>query len=95
MKETRIPTRADQPPQLLLWSADECLPVLLGLGLGLGIMINQVFVCTVTEMIISHFYRKFRDLHPDGYLLHLAYWYGLGFCRSKSMINPWIKRLIP
>ena len=49
MKETRIPTRADQPPQLLLWSADECLPVLL--GLGLGIMINQVFVCTVTGMI--------------------------------------------
>ena len=22
MKETRIPTRADQPPQLLLWSAE-------------------------------------------------------------------------
>lgn len=47
MKETRIPTRADQPPQLLLWSADECLPVLL--GLGLGIMINQVFVCTLLD----------------------------------------------
>ena len=42
MKETRIPTRADMPPYLLVWSSDECMPVLL--GLGIGIMLNQVFI---------------------------------------------------
>lgn len=93
MKETRIPTRADMPPYLLVWSSDECMPVLL--GLGIGIMLNQVFICTTVGLIVAHFYRKFRDLHPDGYLFHLLYWYGFGFTRSKSMINPWIKRLIP
>ena len=46
-------------------------------------------------IVIAHFYKKFRDMHPDGYLFHLLYWYGFGFARSKSMINPWIKRLIP
>ena len=93
MKETRIPTRTDMPPYLLVWSSDECMPVLL--GLGIGIMLNQVFICTTVGLVVAHFYRKFRDLHPDGYLFHLLYWYGFGFTRSKSMINPWIKRLIP
>ena len=62
MKETRIPTRADMPPYLLVWSSDECMPVLL--GLGIGIMLNQVFICTTVGLVVAHFYRKFRDLHP-------------------------------
>lgn len=93
IKPTLIPTRADQPPYLLLWSSDECLPVVTGFGFGL--LLEQTFVCTVIGVLISHFYKKFRDLHADGYLMHLLYWYGLGFCRSKSMINPFTKRLIP
>lgn len=93
IKPTHIPTRADQPPYLLLWSSDECLPVVTGFGFGL--LLEQTFVCTVIGVLISHFYKKFRDLHADGYLMHLLYWYGLGFCRSKSMVNPFTKRLIP
>ena len=81
------------PPYLLVWSSDECMPVLL--GLGIGIMLNQVFICTTVGLVVAHFYRKFRDLHPDGYLFHLKKRYCFGFTRSKSMINPWIKRLIP
>ena len=63
MKETRIPTRADMPPYLLVWSSDECMPVLL--GLGIGIMLNQVFICTTVGLVVAHFYRKFRDLHRE------------------------------
>lgn len=93
MKPIEIPTRADDPPYMLMWSSDECLPVLL--GFSFGIIIEQVFACTIAGFIIAHFYRKYRDQHADGYLFHLLYWYGFGFSRSKSMINPFIKRLIP
>lgn len=93
MKATTIPTRADQPPYLLLWSSDECLPVLT--GLIFGFFLEQVVICTTIGFIIAHFYKKYRDQHADGFLMHLLYWYGFGFCRSKSMINPYTKRLIP
>ncbi len=93
MKEIHIPTHIDEPPYLLLWSADECIPLIAGFGFGL--LIDQVFLCTTAGAVISHFYKKFRDLHTDGYLLHLLYWYGLGFCKSKSMVNPFTRRFIP
>lgn len=55
--------------------------------------------CT-TSSCIDYFltipqYRKFRDNHPDGYLKHLFYHWGLYFCKSKSMRNPFIKQYIP
>ena len=93
MQPTKIPVRADDPPYMLLWSADEIMPIVL--GLGLGIIIEQVFICVVIGAVIANLYKRFRDIHPDGYLFHLAYRYGFGFCRSKSMLNPYIKRLIP
>ena len=93
MQAINIPTRADQPPYLLLWSSDECIPTLAGFAIGM--LTDQVFIFTVIGIIIAHFYKKFRDLHADGFLIHLAYWYGFGFCRSKSMINPFTDRLLP
>mgnify|MGYP002679723497 CR=1 FL=1 len=93
MKEIYIPTRADQQMYVLLWSSDQIMPVIF--GFGFGILLEQVFICTMVGIVIAHFYKKFRDLHADGYLYHFVYWYGCGFPRSKSMINPFITRLIP
>lgn len=93
MEPVRIPTRADDPPHLLMWSADEILP-LVG-GLGLGIVLDQVLMCVLAGSVATNLYKRFRDLHPDGYLMHLAYHYGFGFSRAPSMINPFIKSLLP
>ena len=93
MKETRIPTLADLPPRLLLWSADDIMPVII--GFCFGILVNQIVICTVLGLVSVHFYKKFRDMHADGFIFHLAYWYGCSMFRSSSMINPWVKRLIP
>lgn len=93
MKPVHIPTRADEPPHLLLWSADEVLPIV-G-GLSIGILIGQVLICVVMGAVVTNLYRRFRDLHPDGYLMHLAYHFGFGFSRSPSMLNPFIKTLLP
>lgn len=93
MKETRIPTLADLPPRLLLWSADDIMPVVI--GFCLGILFNQIVIFTVLGFVAVHFYKKFRDMHADGFVFHLAYWYGCSFFKSQSLINPWVKRLIP
>ena len=85
--EVEIPIYADEPPHFLLWAVDEIMPILLGLG--------HIFIATVISFVVSHFYKKFRDQHADGYLYHLLYWYGFGFTRSPSFINPYIRILFP
>ena len=62
MEPVRIPTRADDPPHLLMWSADEILP-LVG-GLGLGIVLDQVLICVLAGSVATNLYKRFRDLHP-------------------------------
>lgn len=55
----------------------------------------HIFIATVIGFVVSHFYKKFRDQHADGYLYHLLYWYSFGFTRSPSFINPYIRILFP
>ena len=73
-KAKKIPQRVDEPPHILLWSADELAP--------LGFVITQ-------------FYRRYRENHPDGFLLHILYHAGIPVTKGKSMVNPFIKRLLP
>ena len=93
MKPIRIPRRIDEPPHLLLWSADELAPMLLGLTIGM--MIGKAFICFFVGFVISHFYKRFKDNYPDGYLLHLLYWGGLLMKKTPSLKNPYIKRFLP
>lgn len=93
MEPIKIPGRIDEPPHVLLWSADELAPMLL--GLTFGIFLGKALICSVIGLVITNFYRRFRDNNPDGYLLHLLYHYGFLPARGRSMINPYIKRLFP
>lgn len=93
MEPVRIPTRADEPPHLLLWSADEVVPIV-G-GLAFGIVVEQIMLCVLVGVVTTNLYKRFRDMHPDGFLMHLAYHYGFGFSKAKSMVNPFTKTFIP
>lgn len=93
MEPVRIPRRVDEPPHLLLWSADELSPLLL--GLVVGVLLKKVFICTLAGLIVTNLYRKFRDNHPDGYLLHMLYWTGVPITKSKSFKNPFVRRYLP
>lgn len=93
MQPTLIPTHVDDPQHLLLWSADEVVPIVLGLVFGM--IIQKALICLLIGIAITHQYRKFRDNHPDGYLKHLFYHWGLYFSQSKSLRNPFVKRYIP
>jgi len=92
LKPIRIPRRIDDPPHLLLWSADELAPVLI--GVLAGVFFEQMGVCVIIGFALAHLYRKYRDNHLDGYLFHILYWWGLMFTRAKTMKNPFIRRFI-
>jgi len=93
MKPVQIPRRIDEPPHLLLWSADELAPMLIGLVVGL--VLGEALICTVIGLLVTNLYRKFRDSTPDGYLLHMIYWTGLLTTKARSMVNPFIRRFFP
>lgn len=94
MDVVRIPQRIDEPPNIMLWSLDEVLPI--GIGLVLGILLGQAAICTLIGATLTYWYRKYREAHPDGFFIHVLYWYGFPFItRSALMTNPFIRRFIP
>ena len=93
MKPVHIPRHIDDPQQLLLWSADEIMPIILGLLFGM--MIGKALVCTLMGFALMHQYRKFRDNHSDGYLQHAAYEWGFMPSAAPSFRNPYIRQLFP
>lgn len=93
MKPVKIARRVDEPPHLLMWSADEIAPMLL--GLTVGIVIGKALICFLIGLAVTKLYSRFRDNHPDGVILHLLYWSGLLTTRARCMRNPYIRRFLP
>lgn len=93
MEPIKIPARIDDPPHILLWSADELAPMLL--GLTFGIFIDKALICTALGFAVTSAYRKFRDNSPDGHLMHILYAWGFMPTKGRSMTNPFSKRYYP
>mgnify|MGYP004545111067 CR=1 FL=1 len=93
MDAVSIPRHADEPPHLLLWSLDEIAPMLL--GLTIGIFTAQALVCTLIGVVISRFYKRYRDNHPDGCLMHMIYWSGIPIVSGRHFPNPFIRLFKP
>ena len=93
MQYIKIPGRIDDPPHLLLWSADEMAPIML--GVVVGIFLDNLLICMGIGMLFTNVYRRFRDSNPDGFILAWLYNSGLFPGRGRSMINSYITRLYP
>jgi len=93
MKPVRIPRRIDEPPHLLLWSADELLPILV--ALVFGVVIGKAFLFCFIGFLIKGQYQKYRDNHPDGFMLHILYGKGFLPFKSNTFVNVFIKRFFP
>ena len=89
-----IPQRVDETPNLLIWSMDEAVPILL--GLVVGIMLGQALICSLVGLVMTYWYRKYRGSHPDGFFVHIFYWYGVpGLSRGRLFVNPFCRRFLP
>ncbi len=90
MSQIEIPRYVDDPPHILLWSADEVAPILL--ALVFGIIFSHTFIFLLAGVALTKVYSRFRDGRPDGYIMHLIYWYGFLPIRARSIPNPFARR---
>lgn len=89
MTPTMIPRQIDDPIILVRWNADELVPMVLMLMIGM--LINHLIIMIALSFIVIKYYKKFRDTRPDGYSLHAAYWLGLMPSQAFSVPNPYIR----
>lgn len=89
-----MPRSLDEQMYVLFWSADELLP---GLFIFIiGVLINQKLVCLLAALVVTKLFRKMKEGNPDGFLLHVGYWYGLiSNPRAYSMPNAFVREFIP
>lgn len=85
-QQLTLPRTIDYPPQLMLWSADELIPMLS--CVGLGILIDHFFIMLLIGVVLWRLLRRYKDSRPDGYLLHAMYWTGMIVSRSRVLPNP-------
>lgn len=89
MEAIELPRAIDEPPTILLWSADEIAP--LAISIVFGMFIGQAFIAVILGMVITHFYRRLLSSSQEGLLIHMLYWYGLGPFNYRTMPNPYIR----
>lgn len=94
MKPLRMPRSLDDQMYILFWSVDEALP---GLFIFIiGVLVAQKLVCLILAIVVTKLFRRMKEGNPDGFLLHIGYWYGLiSGRRAYSMPNAFIREFIP
>lgn len=94
MKPLRMPRSLDDQMYVLFWTADEMLP---GLFIFIvGVLIAQKLVCLILAIVVTKLFRRMKEGNPDGFLLHIGYWYGLISGRpAYSMPNAFIREFVP
>lgn len=93
MKALRMPRSVDDQMYVLFWTADELLP---GLFIFIvGVLIEAKLVCLLLAILVTKLFRRMKEGTPDGFLLHMGYWYGLISARAYSLPNAFIREFVP
>jgi conjugal transfer pilus assembly protein TraL len=87
-----MPKYIDDPPNLLLWRLDDVIPFLLILIVAL--LVEKIWLL-IPGFFVIRLYSRFRDTRPDGYALHVLYWYGLFPMLGRTTPNPFIRQYLP
>ena len=92
MRPLYMPRHLDEPMTVLMWPADEIIPIIA--CLSVGILIQQKLICLIIGIVAMRFFRKMKEGNPDGYLLHALYWVGLIKGKARTMPNPFIREFL-
>lgn len=92
MKPVPIPRHVDEPVQILLWSADEVLPLLI--LLGIGIAVGRVFSLLVIGLLVTKIWVRYKNSKPEGYIFHKLFWYGVVSGRGRCK-NGFVREYLP
>lgn len=94
MRPLKMPQTLDDQFHVLMWSADEFLPA--AFIFIVGVLLNQKLICLVLALVVTKAFRRVKEGNPDGFLLHLGYWYGfIAGGKAYTMPNPYVREFIP
>jgi conjugal transfer pilus assembly protein TraL len=89
-----MPRDLDDQMYVLFWTTDELLP---GMAIFVvGVLIDQKLVCLLVALAMTKLFRRLKEGNPDGFLLHMGYWYGIiADRRAYTMPNAFIREFVP
>lgn len=93
MKTYRFPHFAKDKERFLLWTPDQLLPFCA--LFVVGIVTGQLTYTAPTGLLASWLYSRYSAGKPDGYLMHMAYWYGFFTPKGRGFITPYMRRILP
>jgi len=93
MEPVHIPRRVDEYPHLLFWPMDEAL--LPTTGIFIGVTTNFFWPSIIIGLLAAYYYGKYKKGKPEQYIIHVLYNVGIKVSKSKTFINPRIRRLFP
>jgi len=88
-----FPRYLDAPPQVLFWTLDQVVPFATMALIGMAT--KTLGLCLVIGGVFAWAFARFRDSKPDGFLPHIAYWYGVLPLKGRAAINPFQRRIYP
>lgn len=81
-----FPQHIDSSKPFLIWTADEMVPMVFLLCIGL--LLGRIFPFLVAAFVSVVIWRRIRDNTPDGFLLHWLYRWGAPV-KGRSFVNPY------
>lgn len=89
---TFIPRYMDALPQILWWELDEL--VILFLSFFLGLITRQLTTLLIVGVISTFILAKLKNGKSDGFIFHLAYWYGIPSFAIKGVPSGAIREFV-
>lgn len=83
----KLPREVDDPPLMLMWSADELITFFI--CFFIGFLLERVLIFVVIGYFVVKVVRRYRNSRPDGYIIHLMYWIGVPLGKSRTLPNPY------
>lgn len=93
MEPIRFPKYIDTPQRLLFWTADQMVPF--SVIVVIGMLMKSLFLSIIVGCLVSMAFTRYRDSRPDGFLIHMAYWYGILVPKGRSILSPFHRRIFP
>lgn len=93
MKTYPFPHHVKDKERLLIWTPEQLIPFCC--MFILGIVTDMLTLMAPIGLVASWLYSRYSDGKPDGYLMHMAYWYGLATLKGRGFINSYHRRILP
>lgn len=82
-----LPRHVDEPPIMLMWTADEVGSFFF--IFIVGFMIEQIILSLVLSYFVVKTVRRFKNIKPNGFLIHMLYWAGVSISEARTLPNPY------